>query len=1297
MRSKVLKPIGIFLIILALIAGILIFIVQTGFFREFVKVTTNSFITALTNQKFSIGSIEGNFLKGITLKNLSFKIDNENFIDCDEVYIDYSLPIILDGSMVFSKVIPFHEVSVKGLRINLVRSEDGVWNFEKLVKPVEGGKRENPDWNIIIRNSKITDAKMVLDDRYKGELNKLEMPYADLSLRMFKIADKAELNLKSALLIAAFQSMDYEKLYFKNISGKAEYSNKEKIDRLDVKRLVFNFWDADIVSKGEIRNLMDPSFQLSGTVRDINLQDLGSANVEVEARGTSPLWEDLQATGELRLVNSELMNKDLRGRVGTVTVDNINVKLENGELTSDYLGNASFDGRIVLHEIRDESKNNTYDFGVTLESIKAPSVFGMLEKHSGSKNEFLNQDIDALVDSDIHVTGGWREAVNVETNLDISGMTISGGEMGEINLSGPVHVTEEKTDYDLDTVFSHANFTPILGDERFATDFNSKLRLKGSLDTGGEHPQIIRSEVAGELLQSKIMDTELKGGRVDLAYTPDSISIRNLIIDSNPMKVKASGSIGQSGARGIDYDISIRDLRALSRFSPDLETAGAVDMTGTIKGSMTNPRISVAASGSDFLYEKQKFKAKKIEISGESSVDVRNLGLDARGEIKGIEIGDRTVQIAGFSARSNGTGIAGTLDIQETSETKYSADFRIAELGGEETRVELPSLTVNLEDAVLKNRRPIQITILKDGVNINSFNLYHKENYVIGDVSLGFDESMDGTIKLEKLSLPDASELLNVRFPVKGEVSGEVKLGNSVRKPNLEARIVATDLEYMKFKSDELNLSLLFSDNKLGLNMKITDDSEVILSATAEADIPLDMENVDESIKKTTYSARITSNGVDISPLIAFNEEIQSIEGKLLMDITAAGTGEAPKVSGRLELRDMSLKVLALNNKITIKEAVMDMDGKYGTLRPVTIKTGEGEGIFEGRIDFRDLSYNGKGTMDGMLMNAYPSDVTANLDGNVVVEGKFLNAFIKGDITAKNIKAIVPEKPLKEIESIRFVDDESKQEEFIYKGRRNDDYVEEYIALDLNVDIPKDSWVKGSGANIEVEGRLAIDKNYGDPYVVSGNIDVVRGDYQFMGKLFKVDSGTVSFRGKKIIDPFLDLRATYEVSSVDVYINIHGTAQKPRIQLSSDPPLDENEIVSYLVFGTSSDNLSSDERIEFQEKAGEVLGTVAVGELRELIGEEFAIDVMTIKGGQTGFRDTHFEIGKYLTEDLYVGYERLSYERFFYERYFFSPGVPYSTVTADRAVIEYRVTDFMTLESEIGDETGADVFFNFDY
>jgi translocation and assembly module TamB len=584
---------------------------------------------------------------------------------------------------------------------------------------------------------------------------------------------------------------------------------------------------------------------------------------------------------------------------------------------------------------------------------------------------------------------------------------------------------------------------------------------------------------------------------------------------------------------------------------------------------------------------------------------------------------------------------------------------------------------MNFENAVFKNRRPILISLSKDGVRVDSFNLYHKENFVVGELTFGFDESIDGSIKLEKLSLLDASELMGVKFPVKGEMSGEIKLGSSLKRPDLRADITAKDLEYMKFKSDRLTLSLLYSGDKLGLDLKIIDKNEEILSAVADATIKFDPENMDKSIGQAQYRVTVKSKGVDISPISVFNEEIQELEGKLSADLIAEGTGEDPNVSGRLELRDMTMKILAMRNKIRIENAVMDMSGKYGTLRPATIDTGEGKGVFEGRVDFRDLSYTGKGTMSNMLMKTYPADVTANLDGDVEVEGKFLNAFIKGDITARNIEIMVPEKPLKEIESIKFIDEqEQDKEEFIFTGEKKEDFVEEFIALDLDVDIPRDSWVKGGGANIEVEGKLDVNKNYKEPYLITGNIDVLRGDYQFMGRFFKIENGTVSFSGKKITDPFLDLRATYEVSSVEVYINITGTAEKPKIQLSSDPPLDENEIVSYLVFGTSSDKLGTDERVEFQEKAGEVLGTMAVGELREALGEDFAIDVMTIKGGQTGFRDTHLEIGKYLTDDLYVGYERLSYERYFYERYFFSPGLPSSTVTANRAVIEYSVFDF---------------------
>ena len=132
MRSKVLKPIGIFLFILALLVAILLVIVQTRYFREFVRITTNSVVEALTDQKFTIGSIEGNFIRGIVLKDVTFKIDGKDFLDIDEILIDYSLPQMLDISTLFNKLIPLDRLTAKGLRLNLIYNQDKSWNFEKL-------------------------------------------------------------------------------------------------------------------------------------------------------------------------------------------------------------------------------------------------------------------------------------------------------------------------------------------------------------------------------------------------------------------------------------------------------------------------------------------------------------------------------------------------------------------------------------------------------------------------------------------------------------------------------------------------------------------------------------------------------------------------------------------------------------------------------------------------------------------------------------------------------------------------------------------------------------------------------------------------------------------------------------------------------------------------------------------------------------------------------------------------------------------------------------------------------------
>ena len=1304
MRSKVLKPIGIFLFILALLVALAFFVVQSSFFKQFLRVTTNAIVSSLTNQGFTIGSIEGDILRGIILRDVSFEIEGQPFIETDEIFIDYSLPLLLDSSMLFSKVVSLDEVSITGLQIYLVHNEDGTWNFEKLgAWEEEKDREESPQWNVFIQNAILTQARIRIDDRVKKEVTDLKSDRIDLTIKMFKIDERIEIELRKSNLGILFQDTDSDILYLDDISGRATYTKGKGVDKFDLKSLNFNLGDAEIVVKGFATNLKHPEFTLKATAKNFGLKEsIGNINMELVANGDYENYRYLKASGKLKLVDSTLRGESLQGAIDVIKVDGSNITLKGGKINTDF-GGVSFAGNLDLEEMLAEGTNNKLDINVTIDSLQASRVLEMVEKSEALKeNEVIEERVNSILDANLNasfnIKGDWNKRRDLQTQIDLAGLSLTGSNVGELNVSGSIQITGSNLDYDLNTSFVKTDLAFLLKDEHYKSSINSNLNLKGSVPFEGDSLSGFQGSIKGEILPSTLFGLNIKEGKVQASYKEGVLQIKSLFVDSDELTLKASGNFSNEGSKGIKYDVDIRDLSALSSFIGDFDVNGFLKLSGSLKGDFARPRIILSARGSEFRDDKGSFIIKEVYLSGDSFLSFKDPRLHVKGNIKGAEINGKRIKSATFQADSRGELIDGSLTVLGAFNTRYKMDFRLTQLNKDETKLEISKINLNFQKEVLKNKTPVYLSIFKDKVSISSFNLYHKDNYIIGAADLGFDGGLEGSLELKKLNLNDVSQLLNLFFPLKGQLTGKIDLDTSLKYLNIKTDIIATNLEFMNFKSDELILSLLVSKSGIDFNLNITDKSQKILTVSGKSNIDLSSANLKDSYKQATIDVSVLSDGIDISPLAAFNPELQKIDGKLKIDVSAFGIGESPNVSGKVEVEDVKFKVFSLRNEIEIPHAVMDLGGDYGILQPVIINTGEGEGIFEGRVDLRDLSYTGKGTMKGLLVKSNPDDVTANLDGKIDIKGQGFKAFIDGNITARNVKAIVPEKPVKYIENIQFVDDRNIQaEEFIFTGKGPVDYFIEYIAMDIDVDIPTNSWVKGSGANIEVEGKLNVKKNYGELYVISGNIDVVRGEYHFMGKLFNIEGGTVSFRGKEIVNPFLDVRALYEVSSVRVFINVTGTAEKPRIQLTSDPPLDENEIVSYLVFGTSSENLSTDDRISFQEKAGEVLGTMAVGEIREMFGEEFALDVITIKGGQTGFRDTHVEVGKYLTKDLYVGYERFSYERFYYERYFFSPGIPSSTVTANRAVIEYRIFDFLTVESEIGEESGADLFFNFDY
>ena len=140
MNSKILKTIVVlFTIIAILITAISVFL-QTEYSKKAIKNLLEKVISSATKQTFSIGEIDIDFIRGIKLKEVSLKIDEEPFAYVEQASLRYSLPLLLNSSTLYTKTIPIESVSVTGLRLNLIQDSNGNWNFDKI-----GGEKKEKD------------------------------------------------------------------------------------------------------------------------------------------------------------------------------------------------------------------------------------------------------------------------------------------------------------------------------------------------------------------------------------------------------------------------------------------------------------------------------------------------------------------------------------------------------------------------------------------------------------------------------------------------------------------------------------------------------------------------------------------------------------------------------------------------------------------------------------------------------------------------------------------------------------------------------------------------------------------------------------------------------------------------------------------------------------------------------------------------------------------------------------------------------------------------------------------------
>ncbi|MFM5918648.1 MAG: translocation/assembly module TamB domain-containing protein [Novosphingobium sp.] len=192
------------------------------------------------------------------------------------------------------------------------------------------------------------------------------------------------------------------------------------------------------------------------------------------------------------------------------------------------------------------------------------------------------------------------------------------------------------------------------------------------------------------------------------------------------------------------------------------------------------------------------------------------------------------------------------------------------------------------------------------------------------------------------------------------------------------------------------------------------------------------------------------------------------------------------------------------------------------------------------------------------------------------------------------------------------------------------------VRLDLALTAPNQLYVTGMGLDSEWRADLRVTGTNTAP-LVSGDIDLVRGNLSFAGRQFELQEGRLIFTGGMLSDPQIALSATETIDDVDITLNVTGRALNPQISFASSPSLPSDELLSRILFGNSVGQLSPIQAIQLAASLNTLRGSGGglnpLGKLRAATGIS-RLRILT--PDQASGRGTAIAAGRYISNNVYL-------------------------------------------------------------
>ena len=447
--------------------------------------------------------------------------------------------------------------------------------------------------------------------------------------------------------------------------------------------------------------------------------------------------------------------------------------------------------------------------------------------------------------------------------------------------------------------------------------------------------------------------------------------------------------------------------------------------------------------------------------------------------------------------------------------------------------------------------------------------------------ALPLDQGLSAEISGSNVDIAQLFTGFGMTAPASGKISWDLSATGTLAKPDVKLTVSGRALKSPQAASlapADLDAKVNITDSRLTLDAVARQRD--IQPLTVSASVPFDLEKLRGQpalLRELPLMIAVKMPSTSLAILPRLVPAVARVEGTVAANLAVGGTVAKPVLSGEATLAVRSLRlasptvppVSGFKSKITFRDDTVTLGDTRGEIGGGTFNVGGSVNLAKLDQPVLDLRLR-----SNKVLVLRDESLTVRADADVTAQGPLNSATASGTVFVtqsrflKDVDIVpltLPGKPKPQVKSVAapvrvsFPNPPLRDWKFdiAIKTRDQDSFL-----------------IRGNVA----KGSTALDLRLGgtglNPFL-TGQVQIESFTALLPVSKLEVKRGTVTFSEDDPFQPQLDVQAESRIGKTTVLMSITGPANAPHLEMESEPPLPQQDIISLLATGTTSGEIGS--------------------------------------------------------------------------------------------------------------------------